>query len=326
MMYGESDAATPVGVPPRRAPRPGAGVRLQGLERRRRRGLQRDHLRRHARSEPGASPRSIPRTSTTSRAPARRSSWSTGMARSIVWPAVELYEARVPRAPRDLVLLDRDRAVDALAHVHAGDRRARRGARHAARGHARRAARRRPAHPPGVGHRPGLRPRAGRRAWACRTPATRARPGSSASCTPPASRAACRRPACGPPCPTTSPPRPTRRPRWRSCASSRAWSASPSTPPSSRSASADYERQVNLAVQSDPDVQAFVERLEQAAGRGGRRARAAALGRHDRPRPPALPAPARRRQPADRRSSASPASDPAEPRPAQCSAAGHTSR
>jgi proteasome assembly chaperone (PAC2) family protein len=32
------------------------------------------------------------------------------------------------------------------------------------------------------------------------------------------------------------------------------------------SAAADYERQVNLAVQSDPDVQKFVERLEQAAG------------------------------------------------------------
>jgi proteasome assembly chaperone (PAC2) family protein len=31
------------------------------------------------------------------------------------------------------------------------------------------------------------------------------------------------------------------------------------------SASVDYERQVNLAVQSDPDVQAFVERLEQQA-------------------------------------------------------------
>jgi predicted ATP-grasp superfamily ATP-dependent carboligase len=31
------------------------------------------------------------------------------------------------------------------------------------------------------------------------------------------------------------------------------------------SGAADYERQVNLAVQSDPDVQAFVERLEQAA-------------------------------------------------------------
>jgi proteasome assembly chaperone (PAC2) family protein len=32
------------------------------------------------------------------------------------------------------------------------------------------------------------------------------------------------------------------------------------------SAAADYERQVNLAVQSDPEIQAFVERLEQAAG------------------------------------------------------------
>jgi proteasome assembly chaperone (PAC2) family protein len=31
------------------------------------------------------------------------------------------------------------------------------------------------------------------------------------------------------------------------------------------SAAGDYERQVNMAVQSDPDVQAFVERLEQAA-------------------------------------------------------------
>ena len=31
------------------------------------------------------------------------------------------------------------------------------------------------------------------------------------------------------------------------------------------SAAADYERQVGLAVQSDPDIQAFVERLERAA-------------------------------------------------------------
>jgi predicted ATP-grasp superfamily ATP-dependent carboligase len=31
------------------------------------------------------------------------------------------------------------------------------------------------------------------------------------------------------------------------------------------SAATDYERQVELAVQSDPDIQAFVERLEQAA-------------------------------------------------------------
>ena len=38
-----------------------------------------------------------------------------------------------------------------------------------------------------------------------------------------------------------------------------------STPPTSRRAAADYERQVGLAVQSDPDIQAFVERLERAA-------------------------------------------------------------
>jgi proteasome assembly chaperone (PAC2) family protein len=31
-------------------------------------------------------------------------------------------------------------------------------------------------------------------------------------------------------------------------------------------ATVDYERQINVAVQSDPEVQAFVERLEQAAG------------------------------------------------------------
>jgi hypothetical protein len=34
-------------------------------------------------------------------------------------------------------------------------------------------------------------------------------------------------------------------------------------------AASDYERQVNLAVQSDPDVQAFVERLEQASSESG---------------------------------------------------------
>jgi len=35
------------------------------------------------------------------------------------------------------------------------------------------------------------------------------------------------------------------------------------------SAAADYERQVGLAVQSDPDIQGFVERLEQAADTEG---------------------------------------------------------
>ena len=34
-------------------------------------------------------------------------------------------------------------------------------------------------------------------------------------------------------------------------------------------AAADYERQVNAAVQHDPDIQAFVEKLEAAAGERG---------------------------------------------------------
>ena len=60
------------------------------------------------------------------------------------------------------------------------------------------------------------------------------------------------------------------------------------------SAAADYERQVGLAVQSDPDIQAFVERLEQAAESDeDEPERGRALGRHARPRIPALPAPAR---------------------------------
>ncbi len=63
------------------------------------------------------------------------------------------------------------------------------------------------------------------------------------------------------------------------------------------SAAADYERQVNLAVQSDPDVQAFVERLEQAVGEEeSDEEAAAALRRHDREGPSAIPAPARRRR------------------------------
>ena len=62
------------------------------------------------------------------------------------------------------------------------------------------------------------------------------------------------------------------------------------------SAAADYERQVGLAVQSDPDIQAFVERLEQAAeSEEETLADRRSLGRHARARIPALPAPARAR-------------------------------
>src|SRR2546421_5518972 len=34
-----------------------------------------------------------------------RISLTEGQTREVVWPAIELYEARVPRAPRDLILL-----------------------------------------------------------------------------------------------------------------------------------------------------------------------------------------------------------------------------
>src|ERR1700753_1121613 len=34
-----------------------------------------------------------------------RTRLAEGRTREIVWPAVELYEARIPRAPRDLILL-----------------------------------------------------------------------------------------------------------------------------------------------------------------------------------------------------------------------------
>ena len=85
-----------------------------------------------------------------------------GDTRKIEWPAVELYEARVPRAPRDLVLLVGNEPslrwrtftkvivelAEALGHAAGGD--------------ARRAAGRRAAHAAGVGHRAGVRLGAGR--------------------------------------------------------------------------------------------------------------------------------------------------------------------
>ncbi len=83
MMYGEADAAAAMGISPRRAAGPGADLRVQGLERRRRRRVERDHVRRPARSARGGSRRSTRRSSTTSRARAPRSSWSTAtLARS----------------------------------------------------------------------------------------------------------------------------------------------------------------------------------------------------------------------------------------------------
>ena len=152
------------------------------------------------------------------------------------------------------------RAVDALARVQRAPRRPRRGARRAGGGDAGRAARRRAAHAPGGDDRPRLRRGAGRAPRYASRRATRGRRASSACCT-------------------------------RACAdaglpSASLWASVPhyvaaATNPKAalallrrvegligvsvdvselEAAAADYERQVGLAVQSDPDIQAFVER------------------------------------------------------------------
>ncbi len=110
------------------------------------------------------------------------------------------------------------RAVDALARLQRAPGRPRRSAGRADGRLAGSAARRRAPHPPGGDDR--VTPPIPRwsSAWACSPRATRGRPGSSASCTAPASTRGCRRRACGRASLTTSPPRPTRRRRWRWCA------------------------------------------------------------------------------------------------------------
>ena len=71
--------------------------------------------------------------------------------------------------------------------------------------------------------------------------------------------------ACGPRCRTTSRPRRTRRARWRSCAGSSPWSGSRSTRPSSRTRRPTTSARSRARSRCDPDVQAFVERLERTA-------------------------------------------------------------
>ena len=124
---------------------------------------------------------------------------------------------------------------------------------------------------------------------------TRARPASSACCRPPPPTPGSRPRRCGPRCRTTSRWCRTRRARWRCCASSRELVGVTVDATELESSAVDYERQVSRAVEMEPDVQAFVERLERAAD-GGRDAgpRRAPLRRPARPRVPAVPAPARR--------------------------------
>ena len=258
-----------------------------------------------------ASRRSTPRSSTTSRRRGRRSASSTASAAQVDWPEVEVHAARAPGAPRDLVLLTGHEPSLPLAHVLRHDHRPRRGARRAVGRHARLAAGRRPALAADGHHRPGVRRGADR----ARRPHAVELPGPDRDRRRPPRRVpAARHPvrlAVGGRAALRRGRRRTRRARSRSCASSRASSASRSTRPSSRTAAGEYERQVNRAVESDPDVQAFVERLERAAAAEEEEPGPGlpAVGRRARARVPALPAPARRRGPADRPGPGAPAVD-----------------
>ena len=218
-----------------------------------------------------------------------------GRTREIEWPEVEIYEARVPRAPRDLVLLQGAepslrwrtfcQLIVDLAEALGAQLVVTLGALLADVPHTR------PVPITGLSSDDALVDRLGAAAVRLRGPDRDRR------------RAAQRLPggrhavgvACGRASRTTSRPRRTRRRRSRSCASSRALVGVSVDAEELERAAADYERQVSLAVQSDPDVQAFVERLERAAEEeeqemGPQRP---ALRRRHRARVPALPAPAR---------------------------------
>jgi|SRR5579884_254124 len=187
-----------------------------------------------------------------------------GMARSIVWPAVELFEVRIPRAPRDLVLMTGTepsmrwrtftRAVVELAEALGTQLVVTLGALLADVPHSR------PVSVTGLASDPTLVSRLGL---------------ANSSYEGPTGIVGVLHAAC----------------QQSGMPSASLWAAVPhyiAAAPNPKaalalvrkleglvgvavdaseleSAAADYERQVNLAVQSDPDVQAFVERLEQAA-------------------------------------------------------------
>ena len=254
-----------MGVPPRWTAGSGADLRVQGLERRRRRRLERDHVRRGALG--GRRFATIdPEEFYDFQATRPRIKLVEGHTRQIVWPEVELYEARVPRAPRDLILLSGSepsfrwrtfsRVIVELAEAIGVQLVVTLGALLADVPHTR------PVSVTGLASDPALVARLGL---------------TRSSYEGPTGIVGVLHAAC----------------QDAGLPSASLWAAVPhyiAAAPNPKaalalvrkleglvgvavdaseleSAAADYERQVNLAVQSDPDVQAFVERLEQAAGR-----------------------------------------------------------
>ena len=190
--------------------------------------------------------------------------------REISWPTVEIFEARAPRAPRDLVLVQgvepsmRWRAFGAhlvdLAEALGVQVVVSLGALLGDVPHTRPVAMTGHASDAALLERLGLPPPSYEGPTGIvgvLHTRLRATPG-------------CRRRACGPRSPTTS-PRPTNPKAALALLRRVEVLIGVSVDVSElESAAADYERQVGLAVQSDPDIQAFVERLEQAADERGR--------------------------------------------------------
>ncbi len=187
-----------------------------------------------------------------------------GRAREIVWPEVELYEARVPRAPRDLILLagsepsfrwrSFSRLVVELAEALGAQLVVTLGALLADVPHTR------PVSVTGLTSDPALVARLGL------TPSTYEGPTGIVGVL----HAACQEAGL----PSAS--------LWAAVPHYIAAAPNPNAAlalvrkleglvgiavdaSELEGAAAEYERQVNVAVQSDPDVQAFVERLEQAS-------------------------------------------------------------
>ena len=193
---------------------------------------------------------------------------SEGLTREIDWPLNTVWAAPVPGADGDLVTLRGRRALAALAALHRQHRERGPGARRADGDHA--SARCSPTcRTRARWGSPASRPTSrSSRGSATSAPATRDRRGSWACCITPSPRAGLASASLWASVPhyVAAAPNPK-----VALALVRAFEGTAGVVVDAtelEQAAEDYERQVTAAVASDPEVKAFVERLESADGRG----------------------------------------------------------